>query len=155
MKKKKIGAGLKSVPRGPKHSNKKIPKNPGISVLKIPGFWLTANPGIPLGPALDHMINIYGWIVNLNFNWQLLERHIACSPNLSCYLQTGIGLMESGMCSLKNEVGVSHHPTCHKLWDLKTTLSRQLRYKYGSLRMKITEKCGKCHFHFTPIWQTD
>ena len=38
---------------GPKLQNIAT-KNPGISVSKIPGFWLTANPGIPgipLGPA--------------------------------------------------------------------------------------------------------
>ena len=33
--------------KGSKTWGEKIPKNPGISVLKIPGFWLTANPGIP------------------------------------------------------------------------------------------------------------
>ena len=32
---------------------KQIPKNPGISFSKIPGFWSTENPGIPLGPADD------------------------------------------------------------------------------------------------------
>ena len=32
---------------------KRIPKNPGILFSKIPGFWSTENPGIPLGPAAD------------------------------------------------------------------------------------------------------
>ena len=46
---KTFGAGLKSVERGQKHSNK-YPKKFWDFSFKIPGFWLTPNPGIPLGP---------------------------------------------------------------------------------------------------------